>query len=652
MQHNISTFKNSLADTLTEYFIKTDYNTMHRYLTLLPILLLILFNGCQKEPPPELEVSASSVSVSNNNASEVVQVSSNGKWTASVSATWCTITPSSGSGNAEITIQATSNLTDDQRSASMVVTSGNLKRTVIISQGIATLDVSDNVLQFVKESSSKQVYVSTNTNWAVVIPASDNWVSVSPLAGTQSGNISITVSANQGYKRNATIALRYGTREKTIVVTQERSINSPPNQPQLSSPVNSLTDANRLPTFRWRSATDPDGDEVSYRIDYSKNQSNWTNSSALTDTVYNLSQYLDANSTYYWRVAAVDNYGGESFSEVRSFTTGVKESYFDGEYKVAFENSKGLNPSQIIFMGDGYISDDYEEGGQFDTDINAAIGYFFDVEPYKSYKEYFKVYKMGGYSRDRGVRQSDRSINKNTLFVTDFLGGSSMSIDYDKVFEYARKIPGMTSTTLRNVLIIMVVNQDRYAGTCWIWTDGRAIAIAPVSRSTQTGQHFRNLIHHEAGGHGFGRLADEYISSGNVGKTIDAENLQRYNNFKNAGFYPNVDITGDSTAVKWRHFFGVEGYSRVGIYQGAFYFSLGVWRPESSSCMQFNEPYFNAPSREFMVRRILTNAGEEFAFDAFVSGDIERAPSLNAVVQTKSINPLTFIPLAPPVLVK
>ncbi|MDD3300263.1 MAG: M64 family metallopeptidase, partial [Bacteroidales bacterium] len=116
------------------------------------------------------------------------------------------------------------------------------------------------------------------------------------------------------------------------------------------------------------------------------------------------------------------------------------------------------------------------------------------------------------------------------------------------------------------------------------------------------------------------------------------------------GFYPNVDLTGNLNEVKWKYFLGEPGYSRVGTYEGAYYYAYGAWRPETSSCMVHNEQYYNAPSREAMVKRILKTAGETFSFEIFLEKDVQKSP--DAKMATKSFNPLTFIPLAPPVMVR
>jgi hypothetical protein len=90
----------------------------------------------------------------------------------------------------------------------------------------------------------------------------------------------------------------------------------------------------------------------------------------------------------------------------------------------------------------------------------------------------------------------------------------------------------------------------------------------------------------------------------------------------------------------------------VGVYEGGYYYTYGVWRPELTSCMINNLAYYNAPSREAIVKRILAKAGETYTLDAFLNKDIIKEPAPAVLLQTKSFNPLTFIPLAPPVYIR
>ena len=77
---------------------------------------------------------------------------------------------------------------------------------------------------------------------------------------------------------------------------------------------------------------------------------------------------------------------------------------------------------------------------------------------------------------------------------------------------------------------------------------------------------------------------------------------------------------------------GVPGYDKVNAFEGAYYYNYGAWRPEVSSCMIYNEKYYNAPSREAIVKWIYKTAGLQYTFEDFMEKDIERAPSQSAVV--------------------
>jgi hypothetical protein len=66
----------------------------------------------------------------------------------------------------------------------------------------------------------------------------------------------------------------------------------------------------------------------------------------------------------------------------------------------------------------------------------------------------------------------------------------------------------------------------------------------------------------------------------------------------------------------------------VDVYEGAFFHTRGVFRSEPTSCMHNNIPYYNAISREAMVKRIKKYAGEEYSFADFKANDKEALPSV------------------------
>ena len=652
---------------------------------------VLLLAGCVKDPPPVLTPSAMQVDVSNMQGTSTLNITCNAKWTAQSTGNWFTISPSSGDRDGVITITAQDNTTNSNRSASIVLTTGQsgntnyLRKIVTINQSFTQLTVDNETVSFGKEASAKIVKVTANTPWTLQIASGVSWLSVNSTSGTANTDLTFTAQANISGDRTAKVTFTYGDTTKVINFFQLRAVNNNPAPVQLTSPSNMALGTARLISCSWQPSSDVDGDRVTYSFEISDNSGFLSGDGKLlrtiaTDTVPTaiIPELLKENTKFYWRVTSSDAYAGKTVSQTYNFTTGIIGGYTDGEYRVAFSNTTGTNPNEIIFTGDGYTVEDFIDGGKFDIDMNAGIAAFFSVEPYKSYKSYFKVYKVAAYSQDSGVTQLDKSIAKKTAFNTVFKGGSSMDADEDKVFVYAQKVPGMADDNpgysgvqgkLQNTLVILVVNQDRYAGTNWSWSDGKAISICPVSTSTKPGVNYKNVINHEAGGHGFGRLADEYISSDNTGKTITEDAKTSFRNWVNYGFYPNVDLTNDQLLLKWKHFLGKTGYDAVGAFEGAIYYTYGSWKPENSSCMVFNEPYYNAPSRENMVKRILRTAAgtrvieyvggvytpvpnDPYTLDAFVAKDVQKTPSGAALLLTKSVNPLTFVPLAPPVMIE
>jgi hypothetical protein len=135
----------------------------------------------------------------------------------------------------------------------------------------------------------------------------------------------------------------------------------------------------------------------------------------------------------------------------------------------------------------------------------------------------------------------------------------------------------------------------------------------------------RGVLQHEACGHGFGKLGDELIA---VNQFIDLcecgspNHLENLQEFQAHGFYKNLSLIGKMNQVPWSHMIFHEKYSNlVDVFEGGYYHSRGVFRAEQNSCMNNKVPYFNAYSRELIVRRIMEYAGETFSFEKFVEKD-------------------------------
>ena len=295
-------------------------------------------------------------------------------------------------------------------------------------------------------------------------------------------------------------------------------------------------------------------------------------------------------------------------------------------------NTGGIN---VVIIGDGFNAKDIAEGDCLPA-LKEAAQYLITIEPYKTYSKYFNIYIGFAMSNESGIG-SVNTIRYNR-FGTTFTGGSGLSADYDEIFSYALNAPTVNQNNLNQTLIIIVPNTTEYGGITQMWEDGSAIAICP--RSTDAYPYdSRGVLQHEAGGHAFGKLGDEYIYHNAF---IDAchcmccSHVGAINQAKSLGWYDNLSLTGKMHEVPWSHLIFDNRYSNlVDIYEGGFMHSRGVFRSEQNSCMNNNVPYFNAISRESIVRRIKKYAGETFSFEEFVANDKTDASS--AVSATRGV---------------
>lgn len=281
-------------------------------------------------------------------------------------------------------------------------------------------------------------------------------------------------------------------------------------------------------------------------------------------------------------------------------------------------NKGGIN---IVLLGDGYNAKDIASD-EYLKDIKQEVEYFFGIEPYKTYRDYFNVYTAISLSTESGVGTVN-TIRYNR-FNTTFTGGVGLKADYDEVFDYALGAPTVNKGNLNQTLIIMVPNSTDYGGICQMWEDGSAIAFCPQSTYGYP-LDTRGVIQHEAGGHGFGKLGDEYIYHNAFIDFCDCTccgHVFEFNAAKSLGWFDNLELTGKMHSVGWSHLIFDDRYSDiVDIYEGGYMHNRGVFRSEPNSCMNNDIPYYSTISRESIVKRIKAYAGETYSFEDFVKND-------------------------------
>ncbi len=320
---------------------------------------------------------------------------------------------------------------------------------------------------------------------------------------------------------------------------------------------------------------------------------------------------------------------------------------------------EGIN---IVLMGDGF-SDRLIADGTYDRMMRKAADAFFIEEPFSSFRSYFNVYYVVAVSRNEEIFPKNESHDSETAIGTWYTRNSTeVGGDHDKAQAYAKNV--IAPSQIPESVIIVMMNLDYFAGTCYYRDDGpsicdhglgTAIAYFPTYHDTED---FNGLVSHEAGGHGFGKLADEYYADELKNTTIPQDEKESRMAFMAHGFSRNVDFSSDRETVKWSQFISDERYGDEGLgtFEGGFRYGKGVWHPTRQSIMNENAGGFNAPSRYAIWYRIHKQAlgiNWEGTYEDFVSYDkVNRTPQAAArrkrQVERAARQPLPR--LAPPVL--
>jgi hypothetical protein len=336
------------------------------------------------------------------------------------------------------------------------------------------------------------------------------------------------------------------------------------------------------------------------------------------------------------------------------YTTTCKLSQYNYQYDedeqlTLQKATKGNGELNVYFIGDGFDAKSIAE----DEYLNLAkeeMEYFFGIEPYKSFRDYFNVYANITMSQETGVN----TVNtwRDTKFMTIYGGcNPGLTADTELITDYLSN-----HTTLTNPydwwyggknLVIMIVNSTEYNGTTTLLDNGLAISICPPSIKDYPSDT-RGTVQHEACGHGFGKLGDETISKNAfVTRTV----MDNINSMQNRGWYQNISLNGKMSDVHWSHFIYDSRYSdEVDIFEGGMGYTRGVYRCEINSCMNYGIPYFSAIARQDIMKRIVEGAGESFNMEYFYAhdskewGDISTSSVTRAAV-TKQLTPYQGSPV-------
>lgn len=316
----------------------------------------------------------------------------------------------------------------------------------------------------------------------------------------------------------------------------------------------------------------------------------------------------------------------------------------DGEVVMLQQHSIGKG-IKVVLMGDAYVDRDMGKDGKYETVMRVAMEEFFKEEPYLSLRELFDVYCV------KVVSKSEQ-IGENSAF-NSAISGDGISTNRNKCGEYISR--SLQFDSLDDITVILIANRTvRARSNCAFYSNGYSVSLC-IDGGGFDNRNFGGIIRHECG-HGFGRLADEYVEyEGYIPDNL----MNTVKKYHKEGTYVNVDITSDPTKVIWSRFIYDPRYAdeNIGLYKGAYYFPIGVYRPTENSIMRSTTGGFNAPSREAIYKRAMKLAyGDawEYDYEEFVKFDLAakakvqtKAPSISAQSTKESED---FILGAPPVI--
>ena len=164
-----------------------------------------------------VDVSGGALNFSSEGGTQQMSLTCNGMWSALASPTaWFSVTPSSGTGSAKLTVKAEPYNGRSTRQGNLLVSCGDVNASYRITQDGTWIDLSESAFQFSSQRSAGTFMLQTNKKWEA--KRSVSWITLSATSGE--GDCQLTVTAADNPSANP----RSGT--FTITTSDGKTVNA------------------------------------------------------------------------------------------------------------------------------------------------------------------------------------------------------------------------------------------------------------------------------------------------------------------------------------------------------------------------------------------------------------------------------------------
>ena len=172
-----------------------------------------------------LLIDKSSITALSSGTNSTIKLTSNRDWSLVTNASWITVNPKQGVGNASLSVSISPNTSAIARSGKIDITAGALVKTIAVNQaGVENpqdqFEIAYNDLKLTYQSSDTTLKVTSNRNWEIKNPS--DWLVFSANQGTGNALLTLYASKNSSSSPRSTIVVfTAGTTVRVLDVMQD-----------------------------------------------------------------------------------------------------------------------------------------------------------------------------------------------------------------------------------------------------------------------------------------------------------------------------------------------------------------------------------------------------------------------------------------------